>query len=154
MKRPKATLHAIREFLDPKKLAMAGVSRDPKKFGYQVFKELRDRGFTLFPVHPVAEKIDDIQAYTQVFDLPFEVKHLLIMTPKKETEKLVMNAIAHGIDHIWIQQMSDTPEAVKLATEAGVRLVTGQCIFMWTEPVKGFHKFHKTVYKLFGVLPK
>jgi len=153
MKQPKATLHDIREFLEPKKLAMAGVSRNPQKFGYQVFKELRDRGFTIFPIHPIAEKIDDVPAFPQIAGLPGDVRHLLIMVPRRETGKLVKEAVTHGIDHIWIQQMSDTPEAVKVATEAKVRLITRQCIFMWAEPVRSFHKFHKAVYRLFGLLP-
>lgn len=154
MKKIKATLRDIQDFLEPKKFAMVGVSRDPKKFGCQVFRELKNRGFTLFPVHHTAEKIDELPACKTIADLPPDVKHLLIMTPKRETEKLVNDAVARGISHLWIQQMSDTPEAVQRAREAGIKLVTGQCIFMWAEPVRSIHKFHKSVYRLFGVLPK
>ncbi|TSA27774.1 MAG: CoA-binding protein [Bacteroidetes bacterium] len=154
MKTPKATLADIKQFLEARKIAIAGVSRNPQKFGYQVFNELKERGYELYPVNPNADKIDDLQVYSQLSELPEEVKHLLILTSRKWTEKLVMEAIAKGIDHIWIQQMSDTPEAVKIAREAGVRLVTGQCIFMWAEPVKIIHKFHKTMKKIFGLLPK
>ena len=38
-----ATLNEIRKFLAPKKLAIAGVSRNPKKFGGSVFKELKEK---------------------------------------------------------------------------------------------------------------
>ena len=135
-------------------MAVAGVSRDPKKFGHQVFKKLKERGYDLYPVNPNTDKIDDLQVYPSLSSLPEEVKHLVILTPKKESEKLVMEAITHGIDQIWIQQMSDTPEAIKIAREAGIKLVTGECIFMWAEPVKGIHKFHKSVRKFFGLLPR
>jgi predicted CoA-binding protein len=154
MKTPKSSRQQIREFLDTKKMAVIGVSRNPKKFGRQVFSVLAKHGYELFPVNPNADKIDDYQCYLSIADLPEEVKHLIILTQKKETEKLVMEAIAHGIDHIWIQQMSDTPEAITIAREAEVHLVTGQCIFMWVEPVTGIHKFHRTIMKFFGVLPK
>ena len=154
MKAPIVSLSQIRQFLDAKQLAVAGVSRNPKKFGYQVFSVLREHGYDLFPVNPNAGMIDGRQAYSTLFLLPEEVKHLIILTPKKEAEKLVMEALAKGIDHIWIQQMSDTPEAIRIATEAGVKLVTGQCIFMWVEPVTGIHKFHKSFKKFFGLLPK
>lgn len=154
MKTPKASLSDIRDFLNSRKIAVAGVSRDPKKFGNQVFKELKERGFELYPVNPNAERIDDVQVFAQLSLLPEEVKHLLILTHKRETEKVVMEAIAKGISHIWIQQMSETPEAVRIAKEAGVRLVTGQCIFMWADPVKSIHKFHKSFLKFFGLLPR
>ena len=150
----KASLHDIKKFLDSKKIAIAGVSRNPKKFGHQIFTKLKERDYELFPINPSADKIDDTQVFSEVTELPAEVKHLVIVTPKKETEKVVMEAITHGIDHIWIQQMSDTPDAIKIAQEAKIKLISGQCIFLWSEPVKGIHKFHKTIMKLFGLLPK
>jgi len=153
MKAQKVSRAQINQFLDAKKMAVAGVSRNPKKFGYQVFTVMKEHGYELYPINPYADRIDDIQAFSSIGELPEEVKHLLILRPKAETEKFVMEAIAHGIDHIWIQQMSDTPEAVKIATEAGIRLITRQCIFMWVEPVKGVHKFHRSIKKLFGLLP-
>ncbi|MBE0648532.1 MAG: CoA-binding protein [Bacteroidales bacterium] len=154
MKPSKPNLQQIKRFLEAKHMAVAGVSHNPKKFGYQVFKALKERGYDLFPLNPNTREIDGHQVYATISELPEEVKHLVILTPKTQTEKLVMEAIAHGIDQIWIQQMSDTPEAVTIATEAGVRLITGQCIFMWVEPVTGIHKFHRTFMKLFGLLPR
>ena len=35
----------IDKFFEPKRLAMAGASRNPKKFGYGVFKELQKKGY-------------------------------------------------------------------------------------------------------------
>lgn len=154
MKKFKASLPRIQQFLETKKMAVAGASRNPQKFGYQVCTLLKEKGYDLFPVNPNAEKIDELPSYSKISDLPEEVKHLLIVTPKKQTEKVVMEAIAHGIDQIWIQQMSDTPEAIAIALESEVKLVTGQCIFMWVEPVKGVHKFHRSLKKLFGLLPR
>ena len=154
MKPSKASFHDIQQFLDAKRIAIAGVSRNPKKFGHQIFAHLKAKGYELFPINPATDKTDDIQTFSSVTELPAEVKHLVIITPKKETEKVVMDAIVHGIDHIWIQQMSDTPDAIKIAKEAGIKLVTGQCVFMWFDPVKGIHKFHKTIMNLFGLLPK
>ncbi len=154
MKPSKVSLHDIQQFLDSKRIAIAGVSRNPKKFGYQIFSHLKMQGYELFPINPSADSIDAIQAYSNVSELPAEVKHLVIITPKKETEKIVMDAIVHGIDHIWIQHMSGTPDAIRIAKEAEVKLVTGQCILMWSDPVKGIHKFHKIMMKLFGRLPK
>lgn len=154
MKSPKASRSQIDQFLQAKRMAVAGASRDPKKFGNQVFAALKEKGYELYPVNPNAGNIDGLQVYQSISELPEEVKHLVILTPKQQCEKLVMEAIAHGIDHIWIQQMSDTPEAVKIASEAGVNLVTGECMFMWIEPVSGIHKFHRTIRKIFGLMPR
>lgn len=85
--------------------------------------------------------------------LPADVKHLLVLTPAIETEAVVQQAIEKGIDNIWIQQTSETSAAIELALANKVNLVHHQCIFMFTKPT-GVHKFHYTVKKIFGKMPK
>jgi predicted CoA-binding protein len=150
----KPTRKAISDFLSSRKLAVAGVSRDPKKFGYEVFKSLREKGFEVFPVNPDADLIDGTPCFKDIASLPVNIHNLLIVTKKSVTEELVRQALTKGIDHIWIQQGSSTPQAIALTKAHKVNLVTGQCIFMHTEPVTGVHKFHRTIRKLFGLMPK
>ena len=150
----KATKASIESFLSSRKLAIAGVSRDPKKFGYQLFNQLREKGYEVYPINPQTDNIDGIPCFRSVSSLPLNVHNLLIITTKKQTKDVVNEAIAKGIDSFWIQQMSDTPEAIELTRTHPVNLVTGECILMHTEPVTGFHKFHRTIRGFFGRLPK
>ena len=144
----------IDNFLASKKIAIAGISRNPKKFGYKVFTALKEKGYELFPVNPHADSIDGIKSYPDVNSLPADCKSLLIMTKRDHTDKLVSDAIAKGIQNLWIQQMSETKTAIELAKEKNVNLVYRECIFMYAEPVKGAHAFHRFMKKLFGNLPK
>lgn len=150
MKKP---LQPILDFLDGKEFAIAGVSRNKNKFGYMIFRDLTERGFKLYPVHPSAESIDDTPVYHNVLSLPEGVKKLYIVTKPTQTKELVEQAVKKGISRIWIQQMSDTADAVKYAEEKGVTLVTGECIYMHTEPVTGIHKFHRGIRKFFRTFP-
>jgi hypothetical protein len=144
----------IRDFLEPKKLAIAGVSRNPKKFGRAVFDGLKKIGYTVFPVNPNTADIDGEKCYASVKDLPDEVRHLIIVTPKKDTDSVLREAIGRGITHVWVQQMSETRETPRIAKESHVELITNKCIFMFADPVKGIHKFHRTIVGIFGMLPK
>jgi uncharacterized protein len=148
------TKKSIDDFLAPKKMAIAGVSRNPKKFGYQVYKELTEKGFQVFPINPNTDTIDGKLCYKSVSALPEDVKHLLVLTPKTQTESVVQEAKLKGITNLWIQQTSQTDKAVEIATEAGMNLIYKRCIFTFAEPVKGVHKFHRSIMKLFGKLPK
>ncbi len=150
----KATHASIGAFLAPKKVAVAGVSRDPKKFGHQVFVHLKERGFEVIPVNKNADDIDGTPCFRSVAALPADVSHLLILTPKKQTKEVLAEALSRGTGNIWIQQMSDTPEALCMAAASPANLVTGECILMHTEPVKGVHKFHRAVRRFFGAMPK
>ncbi len=144
----------IDSFLSSKKLAMAGVSRDPKKFGYAAYKELRDKGFDVSPINPNVDLIDAATCFRSVSALPTGIDHLLVVTSKKDTLGVVQEAVQKGIKSIWIQQMSDTPESIEYAKANGVDLVTRECILLWAEPVKSIHKFHRTVKRIFGLLPR
>lgn len=148
------TLNEIQNFLEPKKLAIAGASRNPKKFGGAVFKELMDKGFELYPVNPNADEIQGVKCFKSIADLPDDVAHLYIVTPKKETDQLVETAIKKGVKMIWIQQKSETPEAVKKAEDAGISVISKKCMFMFADPVGGVHAFHRALVKLFGGYPK
>jgi len=147
------TLTEIQQFLSPKKMAIAGVSRNPKKFGATVFKELKEKGFELYPVNPNADEIQGVKCYKSVAELPGDVKHLFIVTPKKSTETAAEDAITKGMEMIWIQQQSDTPEAVEVIKAAGIPLIHKKCILMFADPVKGPHKFHRFLVKIVGMYP-
>lgn len=147
-------LETIQNFLSTKMMAIAGVSRDPKKFGGAVFKHLTENGFMVYPVNPNAESIGETKCYPDVASLPDDVDRLYIVTPKQETKSVLEEAIKKGIRKIWIQQMSHTEEALSLAREHNLDMITKECILMFAEPVAGPHKFHRFFRKLFGRYPR
>jgi predicted CoA-binding protein len=150
----KVTKASIDSFLATRKIAIAGVSRDPKKFGHIVFKQLKDKGFEVYPINPEVDNIAGTPCFRSVSALPLSVHSLVVITPKKQTRAVVAEAISKGIDNIWIQQMSDTPEAIELVKAHPINLIAKECILMHTDPVTGIHKFHRSIMKLFGLYPK
>lgn len=149
----KTTRKSIETFFASRKIAIAGVSRDPKKFGHSVFKELKEKGFDVYPVNPNTENINGTPCFHSVSALPLDVRSLLILTPKPQTMQLVKDAVEKGIDNIWIQQFSETKEVLEYLSGKPLNVITRECILMWVEPVKSVHKFHKTIRKIFGLLP-
>jgi hypothetical protein len=148
-----ATLKQINEFLDSQPIALVGASRNPKKFGYTAFKELREKGMRLIPVNPLAEEILGIKSYPSVKMLPPEVHSIIIFTKKDKTASVVREAKEKGIKNIWIQQMADTKEALDELKDSEINFIKGECILMHYKP-HSFHKFHATLRKIFGGFPK
>jgi len=148
------TKKQIENFLEPRKLAIAGVSRNPKKFGYMVYRDLKKSGYDVYPVNPLTPEIDGEKCYPAISDLPADVKHLLILTPREKTDAVLREAINKGISSIWVQQTSETAETIKIAEEYHVELIHKKCIYMFAEPVSGVHRFHRGLVRLFGRLPK
>jgi uncharacterized protein len=148
-----ATLKQINEFIESQPIALIGVSRNPKKFGYTAFKELKEKGMNIFPVNPEAVEIMGEKTYPNVNALPAEVKGIIIVTKKDKTAAVVREAKEKGIKQIWIQQMSDSKEALNELNGTDINYITGQCILMHYKP-HSIHKFHRAINKFFGKLPK
>jgi predicted CoA-binding protein len=148
-----ASLKQIEDFLAAQPVAMAGVSRNPKKFGQMAFRELREKGLNIIPINPVATEVLGQKAYPDVKSLPGEVQGLIVLTKKDQTLSVVREAMARGIKNIWIQQSSESKEAVAELQGSDINLITGQCILMYQRP-NGVHKFHRAIKKLFGSYPK
>jgi uncharacterized protein len=148
-----ASLKQIEDFIAAQPVAMAGVSRNPRKFGYAAFKELREKGLKVIPVNPFAEEILGEKTYPNVNSLPPDVKGVIIITKKDQTANVVREAVNKGIKNIWIQQSSDTKEAIKELEGRDINYITGECILMFHKP-HSVHKFHRALKKLFGRYPK
>ena len=148
-----ATLKQIEEFIASEPIAMVGVSRNPKKFGFTAFRELKEKGMNIIPVNPHVELIHGVKVYPDIKSLPAEVKSLLVMTRKPETAGVIKEAKEKGIKQIWIQQMSESKEALKELEGSGINYIHGQCILMYYKP-HSIHKFHGMLKKFFGGWPK
>lgn len=147
------TLKQINEFLDSQPIALVGVSRNPKKFGYTAFKELKDKGMKIIPVNPNADEIMGEKSYSSVKMLPPEVQSIIVFTKKDQTASVIREAKEKGIKKIWIQQMADSKEALAELKDSGINYITGECILMHFKP-HSIHKFHGSLKKLFGRYPK
>jgi predicted CoA-binding protein len=143
----------VQDFLCQKKIAVAGVSRKSGKFGSVIYRELKSRGYQVLAVNPNTDRINGDSCYKSLTKLPEPADAALIVVPKKETEKVVRDAHDAGIKRIWIQQGSESAGALDFCREKGLQVVSGECIFMFAEPVASFHRFHRWIWKLLGKLP-
>jgi len=139
------TLKQINNFLDSQPIALVGASRNPKKFGYTAFKELKEKGMKIIPVNPYADEIMGEKSYPNVKMLPQEVRSIIVFTKKDQT--------ASVIREIWIQQMADSKEALEELKDTDINIITGECILMHYKP-HSIHKFHAGLKKFFGRFPK
>jgi predicted CoA-binding protein len=147
------SLKQINEFLDNQPIALVGVSRNPKKFGYSAFKELKEKGMNLIPVNPEAVEILGVKSYQNVTMLPSNVKAIIVLTKKEITASVIREAKEKGIKQIWIQQMAESKEALDELQGSDINFITGECILMHYKP-HSIHKFHRGINKFFGRYPK
>jgi predicted CoA-binding protein len=147
------TKAAIQDFLAQRTLAVVGVSRTGKKFGNTIMKELSARGYRVFAVNARGETAEGRPVYPTLSDLPEPPGGAVLVIPPSETEKVVRDAARAGISRIWMQHGSRSREAIRFCEDRGIRVIHGECILMFAEPVSSIHRVHRWLRALFRKLP-
>ena len=109
---------------------------------------LRKQGRKVFAVDPSASEIEGDKAYPDLASLPEKVEAVVLEVPKQETEAWVRQAADAGIRDVWIHMTRETPEAVALAKQRGLNVLTGTCAVMYVTPGFTYHTLHKWVNQL------
>jgi len=118
-------------FLSASHYAVAGASARPHKYGNKVFLALLASGRIAYPLNPVTEQIEGHKAYPTIADLPIVPESLSIITPPAVTRKIVADAIAAGVKHVWMQPGAEDDEASHAARSAGLTVIDdGSCILV------------------------
>ncbi len=150
----KVTFSQISAFLENPVIAVAGASRQEKSFGVEVVNHLKSLNYKVICINPAYEmNFPEDNRYQSLEDVPGNNFSLLIATPKTETEKVLKSAIDKKVNNVWIQQMSETPEALALGEASDINFIYKECIFMFSKP-EGIHKFHYTIKKIFRKIPR
>lgn len=150
----KSSKQSVDQIISQKTFAIVGVSRKKEKFGRSVFTEFKEKGLKVYPVNPNATEIDGQKCYASLKELPEKPDALILTIKPEETEKIVSEAAEAGIKNIWMQNGSESEEAINICNEKNINVVHNHCILMFMEPVHSFHKFHRFMWKVFGQLPK
>jgi len=143
----------VEDFISQKALAIVGVSRGGQKFGNMAYRELKAKGYQLYPIHPSAETLEGDRAYADFKSLPEKVGGVLVIVPPAQTEKVVREAAAAGIRRVWMQRGAESEAAIRFCQESSIAEVHGECIMMFAGKYF-FHKPHRWVWGLLGKLPK
>ena len=152
------TMERIREFLGQKRLAVVGVSQQPKDFSRTLFREFRQRGYDAVPVNPQAREIEGQQCFAHVQDIQPPVTAVLLMTSPAVTEAVVRDCAEAGIPRVWMFRAGGkgavSAAAVAFCESKGISVIPGECPFMFLPEGAWFHRFHGWVRKIAGSYPK
>lgn len=147
----------IRDFLALRRVALVGVSRDPRDFSRVLFREMCDRGYDMVPVNPAVAELESKRCFARVQEIEPRVKGALIMTAPRDTEHVVRDCTAAGIRLVWMHkgggQGSVSHDAVAFCYAEGMHLVEGYCPFMFFPHAPLFHRVHGFFLKLTGRYP-
>ena len=129
----------LNAFFNPRGVAVIGASDDPKKLGYEVFKNLREyRGGRVYPVNPRREYVQGVKAFKSVLEVPDPVDMAVIVVPKKFVKQTLIECGERGVKAVVIitagfsetgpEGARDEEELVEIARKYGIRIVGPNCV--------------------------
>lgn len=121
----------IKRFLDKKNIfAVVGVSRNPEKYGYKVYKDLKQAGYTVYPINPKADIIDEDRCYNSLRALPKRPDIVDIVVPPNTTEKIVKDCKELGIKRVWMQPGSESEKAIDFCKKNHIEIIYNVCVMV------------------------
>lgn len=110
--------------------AVIGVSINPKKYGHQVYKDLKEAGYTVYPVNSHLDEILGDRCYHSLSELPEIPDVVNIVVPPEVTEKIVAECKALGIERIWMQPGSESEQAIEFCRRNNIKVVHDLCVMV------------------------
>lgn len=140
----------VEEFVRSRRLAVVGVSRDQRKFGNTIYKELRKRGYEVYGVNPSVREINGEMCYPNIGALRGKIDAAIVCVKPDQVGSVLRDANDAGLRLVWLQQGAESRGAIDMGKSLGLNVVTGKCILMYADPVDSIHSFHRFFARLFG----
>lgn len=113
-------MSAVDEMLSKKVWAVVGVSADRSKFGYKVYRKLKNAGYTVYAVNPNMSELEGDRVYSSLSELPQVPEVVNCVVPPSVTTGIVSQCAEKGIHYIWMQPGADCKEAFTLAKKNNI----------------------------------
>jgi predicted CoA-binding protein len=116
------------EILKTKKsFALIGASQDMLKYSYELLFTLLDAGYTVYPINPRYENIEQVRCYASLAELRQKPEVVIIALAPQNAEKTIQSVAAHGISTVWLPPGSWSEEAIAKARAAGLEVLFNVC---------------------------
>jgi len=150
---------AASQFLASQRIAVTGVSRNPKGHGANVvYQRLRERGYEVFAINPNADRVEGDPTYPDLRSVPGGVDAVVIATRPERAEATIRECAELGVRHVWMHRGpgagSVSPAAAAQGREHQITVIEGGCPCMFDPTADVGHKMMRPVLTLTRSVPR
>ena len=115
---------------DDTTVAVVGATDDPSKYGSVIYRDLKRKGYDVYPVNPKRDTVDGDPAYPTLEALPRVPTIVNIVVPPSATLQVLKKAQELGLDNVWVQPGAESPEVMTYLQENGFNYLANSCIMV------------------------
>jgi predicted CoA-binding protein len=149
---------AVDDFLGQKRIAVAGVSRNPSQPANLIFRTLRKADYQVFPVNPNADEVEGDACYHDLKSIPGGIDAVVVVTTPDAAKNVVSECAFLNVSRVWMHRSfgegSVSSDAVAFCREHQITVIAGGCPMMFLPGADVGHKCMRWVLGLTGGLPK
>jgi predicted CoA-binding protein len=143
---------AAAAFLANKRIAVTGVSRNPKDHGANVvYTRLRDRGYEVFAVNPNTDEVEGDPCFHDLKSIPGGVEAVVIATSPTHAEDTMRECAELGVTQTWMHRAfgegSVCDEATVYGRDHGITVIDGGCPLMFDPVADVGHKIMRVLVR-------
>jgi len=117
--------------LEKKVWAVIGATQNTEKFGYKIYKRLKEREYEVYPVNPVCENIDGDKCFKDLSSLPKVPEVINMVVAPERGKAYIEEAAALGIKYVWFQPGTYDNEILRMAKDKGMEILL-DCVLVAT----------------------
>lgn len=114
-------------------VAIVGATDNPEKYGNRIYRDLKVKGFRVYPVNPTKDTIDGDTAYADLGDLPERPDIVNFVVPPRRTLRLLERAKELGLMTAWIQPGAENAEVLAYLADNDFDYLANACIMVWSK---------------------
>jgi predicted CoA-binding protein len=135
---------SIADFLEQKRIAVAGVSRHKHQPANVIYRRLRDSGFEVIPINPNADEVEGDRCFPSLSAIGEAPDGVMVVTTPGVAEIVVRDCAAAGVSRVWMHRSfgsgSVSEAAVRFCKDNGISVIEGACPMMYCAPVDVAHR--------------
>ena len=120
----------IKEFMSQKRFAIIGATDNPKKYGYEIFKNLKRRGYEVYPVNPRLKELEGTKCYPTLSDILVKVDVVDFVVPPAVAGEVLKECKKLGLTRIWLQPDSESEAAIDFCHKNNLKVVHDVCVML------------------------
>jgi len=113
-------------------IAIVGATDNPGKYGNRIYRDLKGKGYRVYPVNPTKDTIDGDPAYADLGDLPETPDIVNFVVPPQRTLRLLERAKELGLMTVWIQPGAENEAVLAYLADNGFEYLANACIMVWS----------------------
>jgi len=111
-------------------VAILGASPNQSRYSYQAVKLLQQKNYSVFPVNPTYDTIEEISCYKNLVSIEEDIDTVTVYLNPQRLISVVQDIIAKKPKRVILNPGAESSEAGKLLADSGIEVIEACTLVM------------------------